>query len=82
MKGEQKLEKNRKIKRSTTGVLILSPPGKRKQSDKEQRDNKEKMDCYIFKQPKATEKRREKREMKTAYFLFGLQASKLQSEAQ
>lgn len=52
-------------------VLILSLPGRRKQTDKEERDNKERMDCYIFKHPRASEQARErkkKREEKT-YFL-------------
>lgn len=51
-----------KSEKSRTCFLIFSPPGKRKQTDKEERDNKEKMDCSISKHPRASEEKERERE--------------------
>lgn len=60
-KGEKEIwEEQEKVKKSTSIVLILSLLGGRKQTDKEERDNKERMDCYIFKHPWASEQERER----------------------
>ena len=78
-KGERKFDKNGekfKKKIATHCVLIPSAAGGGKQTDKEWRHHKEKMDCYIFKHPQAAEKREdgEREKEKAAYFLPGLQA--------
>lgn len=51
-----------KSEKSRTCFLIFSPPGRRKQTDKEERDNKEKMDCSISQHPQASEEKREREE--------------------
>ena len=64
-----------RAKTSSTRVHISSPPGRRKQTGREERDNKEKMDCCISKHPGAPERRgkrereRRRRERENSIFL-------------